>query len=530
MPWFGMWQARKIYCTGISGESEQLGKSRCRMDEGRFARVKTGQTLLNENDIEKYVTQRFETLRHQPDHGSQPALLFGEHLLLPEISSGRLPFLFDNLMESKFLHDGKTGRPLHESIIELTDCRMPEVDKSTGFLSRLLKEKLKGQGYAETLPVAVQLAERAVAATSQEEQEFLADMAAQLCFSMDREEDFLNYSSEHPDAAAQLLEWHGHLRNCGYSKNHFHTAMGIGLNYAIPVLCAQKYTETGDENDLIGLPIIENFSDMSTDEIKACFAAVMGWNLPGSSGSLYDSHIIPVLHHAQNGEALPSPVSRALLNIGYNSRKRTLITTYLFSLSSSIQFSRDDGQMKLCIPPERSLLATALLAANRSLKTLDPKTSDEPLNVRREPLDEHEQAKVLNETMRYATLVGFTRQDAADLIAKPEFSRLLFGQTAAELAHSLKNPETAVEETIHYWLNISLYELNQTPLLEKIKQEGLLGDTDVVPTVSTNIKAEIVVLTKPLHMPKVQDTQSVQKRPRHKNIPQLEEIQLSFEF
>lgn len=532
MPWPGMWQPQTVY--GISplfglGESVHTVFLRCGSSDERLARVLTGQTLLEEEDIEQYVTQRFNHMLHADEHGA-PVMVMENMLYMPNEMQSHAFLMTENLMKNAVLSDARANRPISNTLIALLKHGLPNASAATLYLHGFFQENLKNKGFSENIPVMLALSENAVSSKDPDIREVLSKCSTHLFLNADEREKISKYTTENPDAETQLISWHQNMLACG--NGIFATPLQSELKTLLSILYAEKYVKEKDKNLLIGLPIIDNLDDMDREDISECFLAAQGRHIRDYDiGTMAQAHIEPVISNLHTGKEINPLAIRAILNFPQERRKHAMMTVNLSALANRVCFDKETRQLQMHIPPEHTVIAVALMSAMRALNKLNPGFHSMS-RIRNTPLSDKEAKEVLQETLRYAEVAGFSPADAENIIKEPGFSRILFGQTARETVdeHILPQYVGKDAETLRksYLEEAVLYKIDQSALLAKIRSDLRLD-------AAASLTASQVTSSKPLlegtlTAPHINDEGAIHPRPNRKTAPQPNAHQLSFDF
>ena len=532
MPWPGMWQPQTIY--GISplfglGESVHTVFLRCGSSDERLARVLTGQTLLEEEDIEQYVTQRFNHMLHADEHGA-PVMVMENMLYMPNEMQSHAFLMTENLMKNAVLSDARANRPISNTLIALLKHGLPNASAATLYLHGFFQENLKNKGFSENIPVMLAMSENAVSSKDPDIREVLSKCSVHLFLNADEREKISTYTAQNPGTETQIFSWHQNMLACG--NGIFATPLQSELKTLLSILYAEKYVKEKDKNLLIGLPIIDNLDDMDREDISECFLAAQGRHIRDYDiGTMAQAHIEPVISNLHTGKEINPLAIRAILNFPQERRKHAMMTVNLSALANRVCFDKETRQLQMHIPPEYTVVAVALLSAMRALNKLNPGFHSMS-RVRNTPLSDKEAKEVLQETMRYAEVAGFSPADAENIIKEPGFSRILFGQTARETVdeHILPQYVGKDAETLRksYLEEAVLYKIDQSALLAKIRSDLRLD-------AAASLTASQVTSSKPLlegtlTAPHINDEGAIHPRPNRKTAPQPNAHQLSFDF
>lgn len=532
MPWPGMWQPQTVY--GISplfglGESVHTVFLRCGSSDERLARVLTGQTLLEEEDIEQYVTQRFNHMLHADEHGA-PVMVMENMLYMPNEMQSHAFLMTENLMKNAVLSDARANRPISNTLIALLKHGLPNASAATLYLHGFFQENLKNKGFSENIPVMLAMSESAVSSQDPDIREVLSKCSTHLFLNADEREKISTYTAQNPGTETQIISWHQNMLACG--NGIFATPLTSELKTLLSILYAEKYVQEKDKNLLIGLPIIDNLDDMDREDISECLLATQGRHIRDYDiGTMAQVHIEPVISNLHTGKKINPLAIRAILNFPQERRKHAMMTVNLSALANRVCFDKETRQLQMHILPEYTVIAVALLSAMRALNKLNPGFHSMS-RVRNTPLSDKEAKEVLQETMRYAEVAGFSPADAENIIKEPGFSRILFGQTARETVdeHILPQYVGKDAETLRksYLEEAVLYKIDQSALLAKIR-------SDLRVDAAASLTASQVTSSKPLlegtlTAPHINDEGAIHPRPNRKTAPQPNAHQLSFDF
>ena len=495
----------------------------------RLARVLTGQTLLEEEDIEQYVTQRFNHMLHADEHGA-PVMVMENMLYMPNEMQSHAFLMTENLMKNAVLSDARANRPISNTLIALLKHGLPNASAATLYLHGFFQENLKNKGFSENIPVMLAMSESAVSSQDPDIREVLSKCSVHLFLNADEREKISTYTAQNPGTETQIISWHQNMLACG--NGIFATPLTSELKTLLSILYAEKYVQEKDKNLLIGLPIIDNLDDMDREDISECLLATQGRHIRDYDiGTMAQVHIEPVISNLHTGKKINPLAIRAILNFPQERRKHAMMTVNLSALANRVCFDKETRQLQMHILPEYTVIAVALLSAMRALNKLNPGFHSMS-RVRNTPLSDKEAKEVLQETMRYAEVAGFSPADAENIIKEPGFSRILFGQTARETVdeHILPQYVGKDAETLRksYLEEAVLYKLDQAALLAKIRSDLRLDAAASLTASQLNSSKPLLEGT--LTVPHINDEGAIHPRPDRKTAPHLDAHQLSFDF